>query len=69
MPHQECGKADETDAYEEKQERIEPSEPESDQGLQYGPMNDVNAIRKVSILREIAEILPEAEDKNQPRYP
>jgi hypothetical protein len=69
MPHEYRYQANQGNADEKENGRVQSSEPEGDQDLQYGPMNDIYAIREVPVLREVSEITPEAEHENHPGYP
>lgn len=69
MPHEYGCQANQGEAREKEDSRTQAGEPKSNQGLQYGPVNDIYAIREIPAFREVPEVPPEAEDKNQPGYP
>ena len=69
VPHDKRRQCDRHQAHDKKDERIQFCKPESNQGLEYGPMDDVNAVGKIAVLRKIAKTTPEPENEYDPGDP
>ena len=66
MPHEYRGQANEKDTEQEKHGRIKCCNSKYDQSLQDRPVNDIRAVREISVFREVSKIMPESEDEDQP---
>jgi hypothetical protein len=69
MPHKYRRQENKKNAEQKKNRRVKICDSEEDHGLQDGPMNNIDTIREISKFREVAEIAPKTEDKNEPRNP
>src|SRR5580704_15653222 len=69
VPHKYRCKTGQRQADHDKNGRGQSGEAKGYEGLQYRPMNDIYAIREVSILRKVSKIAPEAEGENHPGDP
>ena len=69
MPHQKRSRKHQNQYEEQKDQWIQPGQLEENQALDNWPVHDVNAVGKIAIFDEIAQLPTETADKDEPRDP